>query len=172
MKKNRNKRISHFLIFSFSAFRNISFSHFLIFSISQLLIFSFASCEIETSHNGNLDGFWHLVEVDTLQTGGVKDTSEDLLFWSFQVNLLELSDHTNLGLIYMARFDHSDGQLKVTKPCRYNRTDGNEMLTEENVKAIAPYGLNALEETFVVEKLSSSRMTLRNGTLRLHFKKL
>ena len=149
-----NNKIPKLLLPSVSN-RRFSFSHFLIFSISQLLIFSFASCEIETSHNGNLDGFWHLV-----------------LFWSFQVNLLELSDHTNLGLIYMARFDHSDGQLKVTKPCRYNRTDGNEMLTEENVKAIAPYGLNALEETFAVEKLSSSRMTLRNGTLRLHFKKL
>lgn len=145
---------------------------FLIFSFSVFLIFSFTSCELETSHNGNLDGFWHLVEVDTLQTEGVKDTSEDLLFWSFQVNLLELSDHTDLGHIYMTRFDYSDGKLQVTKPCRYNRYEGNEMLTEEDVKVIGPYGLNALEETFFVEQLSSSRMTLRNGILRLHFKKM
>ena len=160
MKKNSFQRISHFLIFSFSSI--------LLFSFSQIL----TSCELETSHNGNLDGFWHLVEVDTLQTGGGKDTSEDLLFWSFQVNLLELSNHTDLGRIYMARFDHSDGKLQVTKTCRYNRNEGNEMLTEENVDAVAPYGLNALEETFLVEQLSSSRMTLRNGILRLHFKKM
>ena len=144
-----------------------SFSHFFIFSISQLLIFSFTSCELETSHNGNLDGFWHLVEVDTLQTDGVKDTSEDLLFWSFQLNLLELSDHNYNNFTYMARFDHSDGKLQVTKPCK-----GNEMLTEESVNAVAPYGLNALEENFFVEQLSSSRMTLRNGIIRLHFKKM
>ena len=53
-----------------------------------------------------------------------------------------------------------------------NRYEGNEMLTEESVNAVAPYGLNALEENFFVEQLSSSRMTLRNGILRLHFKKM
>ena len=112
------------------------------------------------------------MEIDTLQSGGVKDTSEDLLFWSFQVNLLELSDHNYNNYIYMARFDHSDGKLQVTKLCRYNRYEGNEILTEENVSTVASYGLNALEETFFVEQLSSSRMTLRNGILRLHFKKM
>ncbi|MBQ6204705.1 MAG: lipocalin-like domain-containing protein [Prevotella sp.] len=164
MKKNRSERLSHFL--------NISFSQYLIFSISLFLIFTFTSCELETSGNGDLDGFWHLVQVDTLQTGGIKDTSKDLIFWSFQVNLLELSDHTNLNDIYMARFNHDDGQLKVTQPCLYNRDNGNEMLTEENVNAISQYGINALEETFRVEGLSGSRMTLSNGTLRLNFKKM
>lgn len=156
MKKNRFKRISQYLIFSFSAF----------------LVFSFSSCELETSGNGDLDGFWHLVQVDTLQTGGVKDTSKELFFWSFQVNLLELSDRSYHIPIYMARFNHENGQLKVTQPCLYNRDEGNEMVTEENVKDISPYGLNALEETFRVEELSGSRMTLSNGTLRLYFKKM
>ena len=156
MKKNRYKRISQYLIFSLSAF----------------LVFSFTSCELETSGNGDLDGFWHLVQVDTLQTGGVNDTSKDLFFWSFQVNLLEFSDRSYHIPIYMARFNHENGQLKVTQPCLYNREEGNEMVTEENVKDISPYGLNALEETFRVEELSGSRMTLSNGTLRLYFKKM
>lgn len=156
MKKNRSKRISQYLIFSISAF----------------LVFSFTSCELETSGNGDLDGFWHLVQVDTLQTGGVNDTSKELFFWSFQVNLLQLSDRSYQIPIYMARFNHENGQLKVTQPCLYNRDEGNEMVTEENVKDISPYGLNALEETFRVEELSGSRMTLSNGTLRLYFKKM
>lgn len=156
MKKKRYKRISQYLIFSLSAF----------------LVFSFTSCELETSGNGDLDGFWHLVQVDTLQTGGVKDTSKELFFWSFQVNLLEFSDRSYQIPIFMARFNHDNGQLKVTQPCLYNRDEGNEMVTEENVKDISPYGLNALEETFRVEELSGSRMTLSNGTLRLYFKKM
>ncbi len=156
MKKNRYKRISQYLIISISAF----------------LIFSFTSCELETSGNGDLDGFWHLVQVDTLQTGGVNDTSKELFFWSFQVNLLQLCDRSYHIPIYMARFNHENGQLKVTQPCLYNRDEGNEMVTEENVKDISPYGLNALEETFRVEELSGSRMTLSNGTLRLYFKKM
>lgn len=156
MKKKRYKKISQYLIFSISAF----------------LVFSFTSCELETSGNGDLDGFWHLVQVDTLQTGGVKDTSKDLFFWSFQVNLLQFSDRSYHIPIYMARFNHENGQIKVTQPCLYNRDEGNEMVTEENVKDISPYGLNALEETFRVEELSGSRMTLSNGTLRLYFKKM
>ena len=156
MKKNRSKRISQYFIFSITAF----------------LVFSFSSCELETSGNGDLDGFWHLVQVDTLQTGGVKDTSKDLFFWSFQVNLLEFSDRSYHIPIYMARFNHDNGQLKVTQPCLYNRDEGNEMVTEENVKDISPYGLNTLEETFRVEELSGSKMTLSNGTLRLYFKKM
>ncbi|MEE3391847.1 MAG: lipocalin-like domain-containing protein [Candidatus Cryptobacteroides sp.] len=156
MKKNLSKRISQYLIFSLSAF----------------LVFSFTSCELETSGNGDLDGFWHLVQVDTLQTGGVNDTSKELFFWSFQVNLLEFSDRSYQIPIFMARFNHDNGQLKVTQPCLYNRDEGNEMVTEENVKDISPYGLNALEETFRVEELSGSRMTLSNGTLRLYFKKM
>ena len=156
MKKKRYKRISQYLIFSLSAF----------------LVFSFTSCELETSGNGDLDGFWHLVQVDTLQTGGVNDTSKELFFWSFQVNLLEFSDRSYQIPIFMARFNHDNGQLKVTQPCLYNRDEGNEMVTEENVKDISPYGLNALEETFRVEELSGSRMTLSNGTLRLYFKKM
>lgn len=156
MKKNLSKRISQYLIFSLSAF----------------LVFSFTSCELETSGNGDLDGFWHLVQVDTLQTGGVNDTSKELFFWSFQVNLLEFSDRSYHIPIYMARFNHENGQLKVTQPCLYNRDEGNEMVTEENVNVISPYGLNALEEIFRVEELSGSRMTLSNGTLRLYFKKM
>jgi len=112
------------------------------------------------------------VQVDTLQTGGVKDTSKDLLFWSFQVNLLELSDHTYQTSIYMARFNHDNGQLKVTNPCKYDRDKGNEMLTNDNVNVISQYGINALEETFQVEGLSGSKMTLSNGKLRLNFKKM
>ena len=107
MKKNRYKRISQYLIFSISAF----------------LIFSFTSCELETSGNGDLDGFWHLVQVDTLQTGGVNDTSKELFFWSFQVNLLELSDHTYANAIYMARGSGKEtrklvGTEAITEGCR------------------------------------------------------
>ena len=50
------------------------------------------SCEIEMSGNGRLDGMWHLVSVDTLSTSGVRDMSEERIYWSFQNRLLELDD--------------------------------------------------------------------------------
>lgn len=29
----------------------------------------FSSCEMETSKNGDLDGYWHLESIDTLENG-------------------------------------------------------------------------------------------------------
>ena len=46
-------------------------------SIISLLCFAAAatgmtSCDgLEMSHNGKLEGYWHIVEFDTLATGGV-----------------------------------------------------------------------------------------------------
>lgn len=34
-----------------------------------VMMLTLSSCEVETSQNGDLDGFWHLEQVDTLATG-------------------------------------------------------------------------------------------------------
>lgn len=36
-----------------------------------VMMLTLSSCEVETSQNGDLDGFWHLEQVDTLATGGL-----------------------------------------------------------------------------------------------------
>lgn len=46
--------------------------------------FLLASCNVETSGNGSLDGFWHLERVDTLATGGTTDYSSGYVFWGVQ----------------------------------------------------------------------------------------
>ena len=43
------------------------------------------SCELETSGNKELDGYWQMNQVDTLSTGGVADTREALIYWGVQV---------------------------------------------------------------------------------------
>ena len=134
----------------------------LLFSISQFL----TSCELETSDNGDLDGFWHLVEVDTLATGGVKDLHQSKMFWSFQMNLLQF---TGSGR-YFARFSHENGQLIVNHPQNYDSKKGHQPVTD--VSVLAPWGLNALEVQFRIEHLSGSSMTLNDGTLRLQFTKM
>lgn len=53
--------------------------HFLFFIIGIGLLLT--SCDIETSDNGDLDGYWHLVRVDTLATGVSSDLSETRVFW-------------------------------------------------------------------------------------------
>ena len=39
------------------------------------------SCELETSGNKELDGYWQMCQVDTLATDGVTDTREALIYW-------------------------------------------------------------------------------------------
>jgi hypothetical protein len=35
-------------------------------------VMALASCDLHTYSNGQLDGYWHLKEIDTLSTGGIR----------------------------------------------------------------------------------------------------
>lgn len=127
------------------------------------------ACELETSDNGDLDGLWHLEQVDTLTTGGTLDVSNELKFWAFQMNLMNLSNKTT-GSNFVMRFNHAERHLRVYDIHIDQRLEGDPTL--EDVARIAPFGINALDETFQVETLSGSHMTLSSGILRLHFRKM
>ncbi len=134
------------------------------------------SCELETSNNGKLDGFWHLEEIDTIKTGGIYDLSESYLFWSIQGKLLSVSeknfvqkvgmeyDHAYLPE-YLFRFSRPADSLVLSEPILSNRMAGDEVVTDPEV--LRPYGINALEEHFKVEQLNSKRMVLSTDSLRL-----
>lgn len=139
-----------------------------------------ASCELETSGNGKLDGFWHLESIDTLSTGGVNDLSEAYLFWAFQGKLLSVSeknivlkvnDGNNRELLkeYLFRFSRPADSLVLTNPIWSNRMIGDEVVTDP--KELAPYGINALEEHFKVEALNSKHLVLSNDSLRLSLRR-
>ena len=134
------------------------------------------SCELETSNNGKLDGFWHLEQIDTLKTGGIHDLSESYLFWAFQGKLLSVSekhvvqkvgmenDHVYLQE-YLFRFSRPADSLVLSEPILSNRMVGDEIVTDPSV--LRPYGINALEEHFKVEEMNSKRMVLSTDSLRL-----
>ena len=62
----------------------------IMFLVAVFMSSCLMSCDLETSDNGKLDGFWHLERIDTLATGRALDMSGEKVFWSFQVNLLQL----------------------------------------------------------------------------------
>ncbi|MBR1462491.1 MAG: lipocalin-like domain-containing protein [Prevotella sp.] len=138
--------------------------------VLSVLMAALASCELEVSDNGNLDGFWHLEKVDTLQTGGTSDLSDRLLFWSVQMNLLELSDRSEGNGFLLLRFEQNDGSLHVHTPTRF---DGkNTDLPIDDLQQLAPFGIQSLDETFRIIMLSSGRMVLEGDRLRLSFSKM
>ena len=64
------------------------------------------SCNVETSDNGPLDGFWHLERIDTLATGGTTDYSSGYVFWGVQMDLIYIKDSSNSSVgAYYLRFN-------------------------------------------------------------------
>lgn len=129
-----------------------------------------SSCELETSGNGDLDGMWHLVRVDTLSTSGVRQMEQEKIYWLFQLKLLQLEDKSGVRDNLLMRFEHKDNVLRLYDPYIYDRTNGDKPLTDTSLSA--PFGVNALEESFTVESLGGDKMVLRTEKLRLSFRKL
>ena len=137
-------------------------------AIATLALGNLTACEIESHDNGKIDGFWHLERIDTLATGGTLDVSNEKLFWSVQVRLLEVSNRAT-GSKYIFSFRQADGSLYLYDPLVSDRREDDPVV--EDVKVLAPYGINSLEETFAVEAIDGKKMILRSETLRLNLKK-
>jgi hypothetical protein len=135
------------------------------------VIVSFLSCDLHTSDNGDLDGYWHLVKVDTLSTGKSYDMSERRVFWGVQVNLIEAVDHDNDSTHYgyLFYFEKSDLFLKLFNAHKHDRPNGDILV--EDVSAISSLGVNSLEDKFRIITLNHREMVLEDELLRLSFKK-
>jgi len=144
--------------------------HFLLLITGICLLLT--SCDIETSDNGDLDGYWHLVRVDTLATGVSRDFSDTRVFWGVEMRLLEAVDHDHdtghYG--YLFNFERKGQTLRLYNGHKHERAEGDILV--ENVETIAPLGINALDDLFTIETLNSSDMVLKDKVLRLWFKKM
>lgn len=129
---------------------------------------SLSSCDIETSGNGDLDGMWHLRTVDTLSTGGTCDMSTGSIYWSVQARLLVLEDKSDVYDDIVVRFEHSNDTLRLYSPQIFYRASYKEV---DDVSQLKPYGLDSVDQSFSIERLDGSRMTLASDSLRMYFKK-
>ncbi|MGN0220964.1 MAG: lipocalin-like domain-containing protein [Prevotella sp.] len=129
-----------------------------------------SACTIEHSGNGRLDGFWHLLRIDTIATGGAGDYSERLLFWAVQGTLLQTSDFEINSLpAFVMHFEYGNSQLRVYDVRHNDRPEGDPEVYD--LSDLRPYGINATDETFQVEQLTGSTLVLRGELLRLYFRK-
>ena len=126
-----------------------------------------ASCDVVTSDNGDLDGYWQLSRIDTLQSGGTTDMTRSRLFWSVQTDLLKVSDLTYQHDACLLRFDCHDDSLILYSPYLFDQLAGDTPLTDP--AALYPYGIRSLNERYCIEQLDGSRMRLHSAALRLYF---
>lgn len=146
-------------------------AHGLLLLCAAWLMGSCGLVEIEHSENGKLDGYWHLVQVDTLSTGGTCDLRQDLRYWIFQGTLFQLfSPDLNGRQLYVSHFRYEGDRLTIEKVYKDDRTAGDPEVEEPGL--LRPFGVNQLEgAAFQIETLSGGSMTLSDDTFRLSFKK-
>ncbi len=132
-----------------------------------------ASCTIEISKNGKLDGFWHLVRVDTLNTRKSCDLSQQRIFWGVQYKLINVKnvDVDNQG--FYLRFDQTADSLFVHTPYvnhwhQDNGANGGDIPVADATRLV-PFGISNLEDHFKKEALDGSKMILKSSKLRLYF---
>lgn len=127
--------------------------------------------DFDHSENGQLDGYWHLVSVDSLHNGAVTDLSQQRFFWGVQGTLLQFYSPDIQGTRrFVSQFTHQDNRLTVSE-VRYDQREKGDPVVE-NISEIAPFGLNSITEVFQIDNLSGRSMTLSNNALRLRFKKM
>ena len=144
---------------------------FLIISVISLM----TACHMESSDNGHLDGFWHLVRVDTLSIDtlsivGTSDLHQDYFFWAFQFQLLSVRNTQKSPEEYFLRFQRQGDELVLSHPFQYVLQGKDAPV--ENIDLLRPFGINDQEERFRIVHLSSRRMTLQNNFLVLTMQKL
>ena len=133
-----------------------------------------AACDIESTDNGNLDGFWHLEQVDTLATGGSLNLKEQKIFWGVQYHLIHLTGAGQANNFYL-RFRQTGDSLYITQAfIEHSGTagqqgNGDEPLTNDSLLQI--YGLQSSNEQFIKVKLNGKWLILKSARLQLTFRR-
>ena len=140
-----------------------------------MMVFTLGSCEIETSQNGDLDGFWHLEQVDTLATGGSCSFADKRVFWGCQYKLIQVVDYDRFsdGRGYYLRFEQTSDSLLITSVYRnkWHEDYGGDVLLTQMSDSLRTCGINNLNEHFAKEIMTGNKMQLKSKTLRLRFRK-
>ena len=139
-------------------------------SILFAFILCLSACELETSHNGKLDGWWLLTAVDTLQTGGHANVEAQQCTWAFQGRLLELRDVPGQRGDNLLSFAQHDDDLLLSHPYLSARDSGD--IAVQTPQPLHPYGIQTLSEQFSITAINRQRMVLTSASLRLYFRKL
>lgn len=128
-------------------------------------------CDVETSDNGDLDGFWRMSSMTSVYSSTLPgvDMRQSGLTWSFQGRMLELRDVNNRQKDIVMSFQHEGETLRVYDPYFVERDSGDIRI--EDVSYLIPYGINHTDDSFTVRELSSDRMVLSNILVTLEFRK-
>jgi len=129
------------------------------------------ACDMESSDNGNLDGFWQMTsKTDQYAKCGAVDMRDSGITWAFQGKLLELRDVKKVHQDILGSFEHQGGMLSVSRFYLVDRDKG-DILIDDAISYLVPYGVGQVQEKFKVVELNSSEMILESERFLLKFRK-
>lgn len=114
-----------------------------------------ASCQ-KADDNGDLGGFWKLLQIEELKNDSCIDKSGEDCFWAIQLRMI--TANRNGGVIGKGRFQHIGDSLFV------------QMIQKPgNGKSVGLYSPD--NERFCVNRLTSKSMVLQSNSVILTFRK-
>ena len=125
------------------------------FFASLLFLFLVVSCQ-KADDNGELGGFWKLMDIEYAASGDKVDCRENSYFMAVQLDLMQLRGN---GSCY-ARFQHRGDSLFI----QMIGADAGE-------KLLASMGMDGKEQRFYVRKLTDKSLVLESLYSVLSFKK-
>lgn len=142
--------------------------HFILIAILPILAFMLFSCSFETDNAPQeLEGMWHLTSI-RIDNDSIANYADKRVFWSFQAKLLQIEDKTARHQRIIYHYLKEGSQLILEKPYRYDRENGDELLTDTSLLTF--YGINSLSETFTY-RLDGNQLILENGQTKMTFEK-
>ncbi|MBQ8735577.1 MAG: lipocalin-like domain-containing protein [Bacteroidaceae bacterium] len=124
--------------------------------VSLVLFFALSSCQ-KADDNGDLGGYWKLMQVEYLGTDSIVNHKENSHFMAVQLDLMQF---TALGVSHYARFVHKGNSLNISM-----------IGADAPKKLLSAFGFNGQEQHFYVNKLTDKRLIIESFSSKLTFKK-
>lgn len=141
--------------------------------LAALTLFSLSTCD-KLPENGDLDGLWQLMEINS--GGTITDTKSDRMYCSFQLHLFMLGSQQAGPRAYFGYFEHKGSTIRFHQfTFRSDYTeDSNEdrLMTDDDLNAILPWGFTSTDCTFTVKELTGKKLVISQGETTITYRKL
>lgn len=133
--------------------------------IPILILLCLLACD-KMDDNGKLDGNWQLTRWTDNATGEVKADNSSKIFYTVKLQLIQFADQSSDDWPFIATFSHKGDSLILTNIYAHRaNTDSIASATD-----LQRFGVSS-DGRFAINELTGSRMTLRNSTNTLTFRK-
>lgn len=135
-------------------------------SLLAIMICMTWGCDKKWPINGNLDGNWQLMSVET-KADEVK-TDCHRMYIGIQLHMIELKDLGNNGYkSFFGEFSYNEDENIVTIKNLKGKISTSDNGQQANIKDLNPYGINAQETVFKVIKADGKNLILESDYARL-----